>query len=252
MGVRILRLRSAVVILSFCTLATQALSEETIPFQTYHSTPPFVVEEQSRLGLTYDLADILSEKSEGRFRFAVSNWPRKRLNSNLENMEALVVPWVNPSWFGDAKQTRYLWSDGYMQDSNIVLSRVDNPVKYQGPESLIGKSISVLLGARLAGIDDLIEQGKIRRETASSFESVLRMVLYGRVDATVLPSPVAKYYIATTESQGRFYISDQSHRKYWRHFLVKGRPDVHEYLQGLVPFLLHDPQWQAVEAKYGM
>lgn len=244
--------RLTAIVISFCTLVTQALSEETIPIQTYHSTPPFVVEEQSRLGLTYDLADILSEKSAGRFRFVASNWPRKRLNKNLENTDVLVVPWVNPTWFGDAKQTRYLWTDGYRQDSNIVLSRIDDPVDYHGPESLVGKSISVLLGARLAGIDDLIEQGKIRRETASSFESVLRMVLHSRVDATILPSPVAKYFIAKTKSQGRFYISDQSHRKYWRHFLVKGRPDVHEYLQGLVPFLLHDPQWKAVEAKYGM
>ncbi len=246
-----MRFRLTVIVLSFCSLATQALSEETIPFQTYHSTPPFVVEEQSRLGLTYDLADILSEKSEGRFRFVVSNWPRKRLDRNLENMDVLVVPWVNPAWFGDAKQTRYLWTDHYRQDSNIVLSPIEKPVEYHGPESLIGKSISVLLGARLAGIDNLIEQGKIRRETASSFESVLRMVLYGRVDATILPSPVAEYFIAKTETQGRFYISKQPHRKYWRHFLVKGRPDVREYLQELVPFLLYDPQWKAVEAKYG-
>ena len=63
-------------------------------------------------------------------------------------MEVLVVPWVNPSWFGDVQQTRYLWTDGYKQDSNIVLSPIDNPVEYQGPESLTGKSISVLLGAR--------------------------------------------------------------------------------------------------------
>ncbi len=247
-----MKTRFAVLVFSFCTLATQAQSEETIPFQTYHSTPPFVVEEQSRLGLTYDLADILSEKSEGRFDFVVSNWPRKRLNRNLENMEVLVVPWVNPSWFGDAKQTRYLWSDGYMEDSNIVLSPIDNPVEYHGPESLIGKSISVLLGARLAGIDDLIKQGKIRRETTSNFDSILRMVLYGRVDATILPSPVAKYFISKTKSQGRFYISSQPHRKYWRHFLVKGRSDIREFLQELVPFLLHDPQWKAVEVKYGM
>ena len=247
-----MKFRLTVFVLSFCTLATQAQSEEAIPFQTYHSAPPFVVEEKSRLGLTYDLADILSEKSEGRFRFVVSKWPRKRLNRNLENMEVLVVPWVNPSWFGDAKQTRYLWSDGYMQDSNIVLSPIDNPVEYHGPESLIGKSISVLLGARLAGIDDLIEQGKIRRETTSNFDSILRMVLYGRVDATILPSPIAKYFIAKTKSQGRFYISDQPHRKYWRHFLVKGRSDIREFLQELVPFLLHDPQWKAAKAKYGM
>ena len=104
----------------------------------------------------------------------------------------------------------------------------------------------------MSGIDDLIEQGKIRRETAGSFESVLRMALHGRVDVTVMPSPVARYFMAQTESQDRFYISDKPHREYWRHFLVKGRSDIRDYLQELVPFLLHDPQWKAVEAKYGM
>lgn len=234
------------------SIPTLALSEETIPFLTYHIAPPFIVDEDSRDGLTYDLAEILSEKSAGRYRFVVESLPRKRLNLQLENMEMLVIPWVNPKWFGDHEMKRYLWSDGYLSDNNALLSSSQNPIEYDGPKSLFGKSIATIRGAKLVGIDEFVESGAIRRDDAHDFLAAMRMVLLGRVDVSIIPYPFAKYYVARETFSGTFHFSVQPHGQYMRHFLVKGRSDVREYLQVMVPFLLNDPQWQGVMTSYGM
>ncbi|RDE19837.1 amino acid ABC transporter substrate-binding protein [Motiliproteus coralliicola] len=237
-------------LLSAASLA--ASSAERIPLVTYHIAPPFIVDRDARIGLTYDLAEFLTERSEGRFHFVVEGLPRMRVNSRLEKSSPLVVPWVNPHWFKDPTMERYLWTSGYLPDNNAVLSSVIKPIEYTGPDSLIGKSLSGVLGGRWVGVDPLIEQGKIKRVDTSSYLSTLRMVLHGRVDATIIPSPVAKYLISQERFSGYFHFSARPHTEYLRHFLVKERPDVRRFLEAQVPILRDDPRWKASMASYGM
>ncbi len=238
--------------LMLSTGSPTAISAENIPFITYHNAPPFIVDNDARIGLTYDLADMLSEQSEGRFNFVVDALPRMRLNSMLERSPSLVVPWVNPRWFKDAKMERYLWTSGYMPDSNAIISSAIRPIEYTGPLSLIGKSLSGVLGGRWVGIDALVKDGQIKRINTSSYLSAMRMVLLGRTEATIIPSPVAKYLISHENLSGYFHFSARPHSNYFRHFLVKGRPDIQRFLETQVAILREDPRWKATMASYGM
>ena len=65
--------------------AQEPVSQQTIPFLTYHIGEPFIVNAQARLGLTYELADLLSKRSDGRYVFEVKPLLRLKLNERLSH-----------------------------------------------------------------------------------------------------------------------------------------------------------------------
>lgn len=236
----------------FLILSFPAHSAEKISFITYHLEAPFIVDKKARLGLTYDLADMLTHKSGGRFHFVVEELPRLRLDSKLERNERLVVPWANPKWFQDHKMKFYFWSSSYMQDSNSIISPSSNPVEYSGPNSMIGKTISGLLGTRWVGLDPLVEANKIKRENAISFLSAIRMTLRGRSDVTLLPTPIAKFIISRENLSENIHFSARPHSSFERYFLVNGRRDIRDYLETQIEYLNSSLEWKSILASYGM
>ncbi len=233
-------------------VSVTAVAAEDIRLLTYHAAPPFIINRDNRTGLTYDLADILTNNSAGRYRFVVDDLPRKRLDLILSQIDVAVVPWANPAWFDDKKRERFLWSDGYLNDSNALLSPASNPFEYSGPQSLVGKSISGLLGSRWAGIDELVAKGQVHRINFSNYFSAMRMIQHGRSDVALIPSPIARHFTASKKLSGLIHFSSLPHSQFFRHFLIKGRVEVRDYLQSQVPYLLNSPQWKALLVGYGL
>lgn len=246
------RIKPAVVTLFFLLLPAFALAEK-VEFITYHSGPPFIVDEETQLGLTYDLAEFLSKNSKGRYQFSVSLWPRARLNDLLKSGKEAVVPWTRPIWFRDPQKEHFLWTEGFFPGSNAIVSYTDNPIDYEGPESLIGTSMVGLQGGRWAELELWVEQGKINRINTSNYLSALNMVARHRVDATLVPLLVARYLMANENSlRDTLFISTISSSTYHRHFLINGRKDIRDYLQTQVPVLLDSGIMEIWLKRYGL
>ena len=229
----------------------QASTQQTIPFLTYHVGEPFIVNTDTRLGLTYELADVLSKRSEGRYKFEVTPLPRLELNKQLSQTSNVVIPWVNPAWFGDINQTKYLWTKGYMKDSNSVISSPTNPIEYSGPNSLKGLTVSGQEGAKWVGLDPLVEDGSIKRVDTTNYWETMRMVFFEKVDAGLLPTPIAKYLLAKRKLAGRIHFSSEPHSQFLRHLLTKGDEKIHTYLKSQIPYLQNSREWKSIMARYG-
>ncbi len=85
-------------------LMSSPVFADTIKVWTYHEFPPFIVNEQAQTGLSYDLVELLTERSGGEHEFRLQVAPRERLNNRLKVKEPGIVLWVNPNWFDDTEQ----------------------------------------------------------------------------------------------------------------------------------------------------
>ncbi len=74
------------------------------------------------------------------------------------DFDGLVV-WVNPAWVGDPQRERYLWTFPVMRDTNELISSIDKPITYRGPDSLKGLVFGGVEGYRYQGIDEAAAGG---------------------------------------------------------------------------------------------
>lgn len=231
--------------------ATTSVAAETIGVLTYHTHPPFITGQKQ--GLTYDLADFLTRQSSGRFVFEVTPMSRPRLNKAIEQSEAAIVPWVNPAWFKDKAETRYLWSRRpLMEDANGIVSRQDARIDYDGPASLSGLTFGGIRGHVYTGIDPFIAQSNsTRRVDADNHLANFGKLKDGRIDVTLTPESAARYLIKEHGLEDILYISPKPHSSYQRRVMVPGgRTDLTAFVDELLSESSEDSEWHIIVERY--
>lgn len=229
-------------------IASAAAADLTL--HTYHSTPPFVTGDGK--GLTYELAEYMTRKSNGALTVKVSVLPRGRVDRAVQAADfGGAVPWVFPAWFKDKDRTRYLWSEALFPDENIIVSSPAKRIDYTGPDSLAGTRFAGVLGHAYAGIDDLVKSGQIRRQDARNEESNLKKVAAGRADATLLPGSAADFLVPQLGIADRIHVSANPQSQYTRHLLLgKGSAELLRQVDAIVVEMKNDPAWQEILKKY--
>lgn len=234
----------------FCLTAN---ATETIILASHYNYLPWVADDGS--GLNADLARRLSEMSGGKYLFKAETFPRRRLDRMLANGEKLVVPWVNPQFFGDKEKTKFLWSSALMSDVSYFVSPASAPLEYSGPESLHGKKFSGMLGHVYGDLAPLIDSGKVLREDAPSLRESLRKLVSNRgldfsvVDRSTLVATKGEPYVAPSQ----IYISKRPRFElFTRHILVpKSHPEWLVFINKALADLRLDRSWAAEMQRYG-
>ena len=239
-------------LLGWCWLGCAPAMADDIVLYAYHLKPPYLVDRERQSGLYYDLARYLTEHVPGH-TFKTVYLPRKRLETDLENgrLRGLVVG-VHPSWFHDAARTRYLWSPPFMQDEDVVVSRLADPVPYDSPESLGGKSVGLSFGYYYYGVDELVKSGRITRDDAVSEEASLDKLSRKRVDATIITRRTLDYLLrARSDWLQQFYVARKPHDAFERMILI---PREFSFaapaISAAMATMLQDPAWQKVLRTY--
>ncbi len=221
------------------------------PIYTYHTHPPFII--TTGQGLSYDLAAYLSNKSHGRFQFTVKPMSRPRVNKMLAESKKGLVPWVNPAWFKDKQQNKYLWSKAVlMKDGNSLISNQKNRVLYDGPSSLDGMILGGVRGHVFADIDTYRKTaGNIRRVDAERHIDNFRKLAKQRIDVTITPQSGAEYLIKKKGFQDQLFISPMIHSQYTRRvIIISEQIDTGIYIDTLLEKMMTDPQWLKIMHNY--
>ena len=240
-----------VVLLVLVCTYTAVQAAEKINLYTYHASPPFVVEQEDNKGLTYDLADYLTQQADGKYQFSVRVLPRARLNELLTDRSDGVIPWVNSLWFGDKEETRYLWSGGYFPDSEAILSNYETPFDYDGPRSLFGMRVGCVSGYRYPSIDGYVKEGNIVRHNVRNQLANLQMVLSGRSDVAFMPRITSDYYLEAMGIKHRIHYSEKPESTYERQFLILNqRQDLAAFIRHVAAGMQRDPTWLSIALQY--
>ena len=233
----------------WCLLSISAHGE-TLRLYDYHQHPPFMTGEQT--GLSRDLVKYLNEKlgGEPRLELWLVNRARLALEMSDPGFDGLVA-WVNPAWVGDPHRERYLWTFPVMRDTNELVSNIDNPVTYRGPDSLKGLVFGGVEGYRYQGIDDAAARGELVRQDAKKVKTNLDLLVRGRIDVTLVSGSSLGFFIDAQHYQGKLFISPFPQSSYTRHILLpKSRPELHATLNDIAEQMDRDPRWHKVLESY--
>lgn len=222
-----------------------------LTLHTYHSTAPFVT--GAGKGLTYDLAEYMTKKSDGALTVKVSVLPRARVDQAVQGDFKGAVPWVFPAWFKDKDKAAYLWSEPLFQDRNIIVSTAAKKIEFTGPDSLKGSSFGGVLGHNYAGIDELVKAGQVERQDSQNEETNLKKIAAARVDATLLPASASNFLVPQLGIADKIHVSATPQSSYSRHLLVgKGNPELLDRVNAIIAGMKGDATWQAILDKYGI
>jgi len=245
---RILLMRDHLIIfqllLTFVSVKSVA-AEQTVPLYTYYTDPPFFVSLEHNK--TTQLADWLTQKASGRYRFQAIYLPRRRLNFIISqpNWQG-VVAWANPSWFDDNSQSLYLWSRPFMQDIDLIASNRNKPIDFENSDSLNGLVFGGILGRRYHDFDLQVNQGKFRREDTVDIYQNLQKLKAGRIDVILLQGSNVSYLRQIYPDLDQWlYIAPKPRAVIQRHLFTNAENrELMSFLNKQLRAIAHDPQWK--------
>ncbi|SPH19290.1 hypothetical protein ASD8599_00014 [Ascidiaceihabitans donghaensis] len=235
------------VALGVMVFSIKAAQAETVRVWVYHNFPPFVIDVDTQSGLSYDFARELTVRSDGQHDFVVEVLPRARLNRQMADGAEGIVFWANPVWFGDKEETKYLWSSKITSDSSVVMSRVDDPIEYTGPQSLLGMELVGIEGHRYIGVDELVQEGLMTRKDLHAESSAVQFISTGRGRVAILARSAADYFTRKLALTDMIHFASTPHSSYTRHVLVpKADFALRGYIDQVLDELNKSPIWRAV------
>lgn len=234
-----------------CGAARSAAPVE-VTLATYHSFPPFYLEEGK--GLSYELAQHLTQRARGAYVFRVSVLPRKRLDLMLEAPSApMAVPWVAPKMFGDERAEKFRWTVALMGDMEVMLTASPLTPDPANPESFNGLVFSGVLGHRYPEIQPYIDRGRLLRQDTASPDSNLYKVALGRADFTMMSASTASYFLNAAKFPRPLRQIDLPWSAFERRMLIPANsdPQLVRFLETSLADLAQDARWQAIFEQYG-
>lgn len=229
--------------------AAPARADEVTLFNTYLS-PPYVLQEG---GLAADTTAYLNKQLAGRFVLRLVNMQRSRLRGTVLDSSDFngAVLFVNPAFVDDAAMQRYRWTEPVMRDTNVVVSPVRQPFHYEGLESFDGKTFLAITGSRYVGLEERFGKS-VHRVDGTSEMHILRRMVEGPGDVTVISRGVATWLSREPDLAGKLVIDEKPFATFNRHILVAPRnPELAAALEKVVKAMPSDPAWRAVLARYG-
>ena len=187
---------------------------------------------------------------EPRIELWLVNRARLALEMSDPDFDGLVV-WVNPAWVGDPQRERYLWTFPVMRDTNELISSIDKPITYRGPDSLKGLVFGGVEGYRYQGIDEAAARGELVRHDAKKVKINLDLLVRGRIDVTLVPGSALAFFTHVPAYEGKLFVSPFPQSSYTRHILVpRSRADLHARLNDIAEQMDRDPRWHQILESY--
>jgi len=245
-----------ILIAALSLLTARAMGAELVLY-TYHDKPPYYLHADGNVeaptgGLYAELATILNSRQRD-LQLQIAYLPRRRLDRDLESGKlGGGVIGVNPLWFKDVDQTKYLWSMPLMRDQDVVVVRKGGEFAYKHPRDLAGKTIAVARGYYFWGVTEMVSEGKILSHETDGDANNLRMLLSHRVNVTITSLLTFRYLSGDPSIREALTTLPTPHDQFERMILL---PRQYEAQQRQINRLLRDPEvakaWSTALRKYG-
>ncbi|MCG8609459.1 MAG: transporter substrate-binding domain-containing protein [Pseudomonadales bacterium] len=228
--------RVQVILFWIVLLVPLACHSETFTLYTYHNKPPYYLSDlvPDHSGIPEaDTGDYIYEtfvrllnqalrqrETDDGLTVKLKFQPRKRLEEQLvaKHLNGAIIG-VHPVWFEDKARSRYLWSDAFMQDQDVVVVRRDSALNYTTPQDLMGMKMALPRGHYFWGVNELVEKGQIQRIETNADRQNLQMVLLGRADATITSYPTFLFYASRLYRSGQLQALPHPHDRFDRYLL---------------------------------
>ncbi|MBA6379824.1 MULTISPECIES: transporter substrate-binding domain-containing protein [unclassified Colwellia] len=210
-----------VIFFYFCfSFSSQAVEKIAVNVYVYHLKPPFITDLKNEKGLYYDFSTLLNSESH-KYSFKTVFIPRKRIDHMIKQKKLNgVLLGVNPIWFKDKAETKYLWTSTVFTDQDEVISLKDKPIEYSEPSSLEKYVFGGVRGFYYYGINELVTKKRINRIDTISEQALLNMLISKRIDSTIISQSTFGYITRRSKNRDLFHVSLIPHDRYARKVMV--------------------------------
>ena len=233
--------------------AAPAGAETIVKAYNSYSGPPYI---EGKGGLAPELVRYVNRKLEGRYTLQLVSLQRRQLNQLMEAPGGFdgVALFLSPAFIGDVPRKRFHWSAPFLDDSNALVSRIDNPVRYDGPASLVGLRFAGIAGNRYPGIDEYVGKS-LSRSNAPDAMSNLRKLVAGQADFTVMPRSAFRYLRRRMDQEklpvGQLHVADKPFSQFSRHFvLARDAGELAAALDKIAAAMPCDREWRRIALRY--
>ena len=234
-----------------CSFTGFIQAKELVNVYVYHLKPPFVVDLVKQQGLYFDFSKYMNDAAPN-YDFHTIFVPRKRITSMLEQgkLDGILLG-VNPVWFKDKEETKFLWSDTVLVDRDDFVSLKENPFEYTKPMSLKGKILGGVRGFYYRGINELVDQKEIIRVDTVGEDALLHMLLNKRIDTAIISQSAFKYITQEQELRDQFHLSKIPHDQFARRVLFpKKLEPIYQELKAKINAMQNDKRWKNMVSSY--
>ncbi|MEW6989828.1 substrate-binding periplasmic protein [Colwelliaceae bacterium 6441] len=224
------------------------LSAEEKPLVTiyaYHTKPPLIIDADNHQGMFYDVTKRLNRAS-AKYHFELVSLPRKRVERMLDNgtLDGILLG-VNPIWFADKDETKYLWTPRIFSDRDEVVSLLEQSIEFIKPQSLEGKIFGGVRGFYYYGISELIDENSIIEANTAHEVDLFAMLLNKRIDVAVISRSTFDHIIKEKHWQNKFHLSKKPHDIYDRRILIPQLyTEIYQHIVPIIEDLQFDLSWQ--------
>ncbi|MEG0378247.1 MAG: amino acid ABC transporter substrate-binding protein [Eubacterium sp.] len=197
------------------------------------SFPPmgFRDKENNIVGFDIDLATEAAKRMDMTVKLQVINWDTKELELDNGNIDAI---WNGLSVTPERKEAM-LMTKPYLKNDQVIVVKKDSPIKAKA--DLAGKNVGLQKGSSAY---DAFKADAINTQVAGMNEypenvSALQDLGIGRIDAVIVDSVVARYYISS-ENADYVILGESLSPEEYAVAVKKGNTD----LQGKIQKALDD------------
>ncbi len=241
------------VILFYFSCAFMAYSTEKthVNVYVYHLKPPFITHLESEKGLYYDFSNYLNKKSK-KYQFKTVFIPRKRIDHMIKEKELNgILLGVNPIWFKDKEEQKYLWTSKVFTDQDEVISLKSKAIEYNTPSSIENLVFGGVRGFYYYGINELVGEGRINRIETISEQALINMLINKRIDCTIISRSTFDYITRASKNRDLFHISTNAHDKYSRKVLVLHKDQaIYDDIEAIIVKMEQDSVWTEIISSY--
>jgi polar amino acid transport system substrate-binding protein len=168
-----------------------------VMFIAHADVPPYYIEgsEEQGNGILMDVLRAVTGPLDRTVTFM--RLPDKRgwfmLAHGGVDVYATAKDWIeNPD--------RFLWTDPFMDNDDVLVYRAGSPQIYSGPESLYGKTVACIRGFVYPALEGQFGPGRITRIDATSPEAMLELLVRGRADAVLVNHTEIRWILRTNKA----------------------------------------------------
>lgn len=239
------------IVLSLLPIFLYANDKIKVTAYSYHVKPPLVINEEHKVGLYFDVIQYLNTHSQ-KFTFELVFIPRKRIERMLqtEGFSGLILG-VNPIWFNDREEQKYLWTARIFTDRDEIVSLNSTSFEYMNTDSLKQLTFGGVRGFYYFGISESIQSGHLKHVETANEIALFGLLLNRRIDAAVISRSTFDYMVKNKQWYSKFYLSKKPHDIYDRRLLFpKNSQAVYKHVSAIVQDMQFDENWLSTISQY--
>jgi polar amino acid transport system substrate-binding protein len=199
----------------------------------------------SNAGIYHDFVEYLNIQ-QNNHKYELHFMPRLRLENLLNDgeLDGIIIG-VNPLWFKDKEQKKFLWTSSIMNDRDIFLVNSESNINFSKTEEFIGLTFVLARGSYYKGITELAKQKKIKMSVTNNAQQNLDMLSHHRADVTIMSELTANYFFNKEYPREKFRILSTPHDTFERMILIpRSQQHLHQELSTIGKKSAIDKLWQ--------